>query len=231
MGYKLNGCDTGGVPTYLVEKILKHCQVPVFIETGTANGDSVLWAAKYFSECHTIEIVENRACQKEVSNIKWHTGNTTDILPKLIDKLINDKSVEERRYAMFWLDAHYSGDTPNLSKYKDCYLLEELEIISKYDQDAIILIDDARLFLGQPLYPNKAEEWPTLQQIFALINEKYKFHYTTITDDYIISVPDRIKWVLDEDWRERYHLRYPSDAERLREEVRTVYNALLNYIN
>lgn len=230
MGYRLNGCNTGGIPTYLVERILKHCQVPVFIETGTANGDSVLWAANHFSECHTIELVEGRACQKEVANITWHTGNTTKVLPKLIDKLINDKGAELRRYAMFWLDAHYSGDTTNTSKYKECYLLEELEIISEYDQDAIILIDDARLFLGQPPHPNNPEDWCTIQQIFALINENFKYHYTTITDDYIISVPDRIKWVFDEDWRERYYLRYPSDAERLKTEVRTVYDALLNYI-
>lgn len=40
MGYKLNGCDTGGLPMYLVERLLQKHYIPYLVETGTANGDS-----------------------------------------------------------------------------------------------------------------------------------------------------------------------------------------------
>jgi len=232
MGYLLNGVNTGGIPFYLVDAITNEVHVETFIETGTAGGDSIKEAAKKFKACHTIELIENRAIQDHsIKNITWHTGNSIDILPELVEIIYYKKrSPQDYKYTLFWLDAHYCDPLPNTSGIKECFLLEELEIISRINNDAIILIDDARLFLGQVPAPNNPQDYPCIQDIFVLLKNKFPHNYSTIVDDYIISIPDRIRHTLDKEWRSRFNIRYPSSEDKLKSEVKNVYNALLNYI-
>jgi hypothetical protein len=218
MGYRLNtGVDTGGLPMYLLHNFIKNLPISTFIETGTASGDSIKEAAKYFSTCHTIELNSERVVKdNSLTNVFWHNGNSIDILPAIVAELVAHKLTlpsNAYRYTVFFLDAHWDGDKPKDAGTKDCYLLEELEIISKYSQDSIIIIDDARLFMGYPPHPNNPKEWPTIQQIFALINQSYPYHFTTIVDDFILSIPDRIEWIYQEIWMKNYKIRYP-DAKR-----------------
>lgn len=238
MGYCLNGCPTGGVPMYLIEPLIKYAKVSTFVETGTAGGLSIREAAKHFRQCHTIEIIPNRAIVDEsIKNIVWHEGNSIDILPGIVDDLITEKSQLPKtdpptyNYAVFFLDAHYSDPKPNTSIYKECYLLEELTILHRYQHDAIIIIDDARLFFGHPPAPNNPKDWPTIRQIFALLEEKFPYNTTSIRDDYIISYPDRLDEPFDAEWVSRYSIRYPTESDKLKTEVKSVYEAFKKYID
>lgn len=238
MGYKVNNtAKTEGIPEHIVKPFIEYLNIEFFIETGSADGDSVRWAAQYINECHTIEMVKGRAQKNGGSpypNIRWYLGNSIDILPELIQRLKDYKqefNLVPHHYCLFWLDAHYSGDTPNpYPDIKECHLLEELDIISRYDQDAIIVIDDLRLFCGNPPYPANPKEWPSVQQIFKLFEEKYRWFIVTIIDDYIIAFPDRVKWIFDKVWADGYNNRYPNESEKLRQEVKSVYSALKKYI-
>lgn len=235
MGYRLNNrCDTEGVPMYLLHEFLKEIPIPLFVETGTAGGNSIKEAAKYFEECYTIELNGNRPVyDTSLENVKWLSGNSIDILPVLISELVNykaDNKIEGYRYCVFWLDSHFDGDKPIDSPYKDCYLIEELDIISDYAQDSIIIIDDARLFMGHPPHPNNFNEWPTISEIFDKFKEKFEFHFTTIVDDYIISFPDRIEWIFQREWVSKYKTRFPDENDKLKSQVKDVYSALIKYI-
>lgn len=235
MGYCLNGVNTGGIPMYLINEFLKGIEIPVIVETGTAFGDSIKEASKYFEECYTIELNEERGVvsNTDTGNIHYYKGHTIDVLPNLLSQfqyLKGDIPDGSYRYILWWLDAHFDGDKPAASPYKDCYVLEELDIISPYSQDSLVIIDDARLFFGNPPYPNNAAQWPTVQQIFATFNDKFPYHYTTIIDDYIISIPDRLKWILDREWMARFSIRYPNENDKLKSQVKDVYAALKNYI-
>lgn len=225
MGYKLNGCDTEGIPLYLLKPLLEYVSIPTIVECGTAGGDSIMAASKYFKKCHTIELIPNRArIGKPIKNIIWHTGNSVDILPQIISELDKDE------YCLFWIDAHYSDSTPNTSEYKECYILEELEIIYKeYGNRAIILIDDARLFMGHPPSPCDPRDWANLGEIFKVLNQ-FEFHINTVIDDYILSYPDSVQDPLNTEWRTRFNTRYPSAEDKLKSEVKNVYSALKNYI-
>lgn len=232
MGHRLNGVDTEGLPMYIIKEFLKEIEISAIVETGTAGGLSINEAAKYFTGCYTIELQEDRKVSVP-ENVSCLFGNSIDLLPGLVKKFIKQKELLEEggyNYVLFWLDSHFDGDKPKDSPYKDCYLLEELDIISQYSQDALVVIDDARLFLGQPPHPNDASQWPTIQQIFKKFNESFPYHYTTITDDYIISVPDRLKWILDREWMGRYKIRYPDEPDRIKSAVRLSYESLLKYI-
>ena len=231
MGYCLNGVNTGGVPLYIIKEFLNDIDIPVFIETGTAGGGSILEASKLFKECYTIEIDESRKIPVPKNVIQLY-GNSSDVLPKILDDLIESKGDvhENYRYALFWLDSHFDGDKPEDSPYKDCYLLEELEIISRYSADSIIFIDDARLFMGYPPHPNNPKQWPTVAEIFSKFKEKFPYHFTTIVDDYIISFPDRLEWIYQREWMARYKIRYPDEPEVIRNAARLAYNSFIKYI-
>jgi len=231
MGYKLNGVESGGLPMHLIKPLIDFVNIETFIETGTAGGASIQEASKLFKECHTIELIAGRVAIEPIENVTFHTGNSIDILPTIVDEIFNRKESEnDYHYCLFWLDAHYSDPTPNESGFKECYILEELEIISKLQADAIIIIDDARHFLGQAIYPNNPLDWASIQDIFAMLKEKFPHNYSTLVDDYIISLPERIRVPIDTEWRERYHIRYPSEADRLKKEVKNVFNALSKYL-
>lgn len=238
MGYKVNNrVNTEGFPFYLVEGILKSDRVDTFVELGTAGGDTIKTAAKCFKKCYTIEIIENRAIvDKSIENIKWLTGNTVDILPTIIDDLLVEKALMQKgvdpiyNYSVFWIDSHYSDPEPNTSQFTECPLMEELEIISLYQHDAIILIDDARLFMGHPPAPLNPKEWPMIQDIFVLLKEKFPFNYSSLVDDFIISIPERLREPIDAEWRGNYSTRYPTHENNIKMQVKNVYNEFKKYL-
>jgi hypothetical protein len=232
MGFLLNGVNTGGIPMYLIEKILLKHEVPYFVETGTAAGASVRTASPYFKTCYTIEAIDGRQeIANAPDNILFFTGNSPDMLYEIVSELLRLKGSATRQFVLFWLDAHYSGDTPNETEFPECPLLDEIQEVSRYGEDAIILIDDARLFFGHPPYPNNPKEWPCIQDIFIKLRECFPYHYATITDDYILCVPIHVKEVIDEEWRSRYHIRYPNAADKLKAQAKEVFAAVKNYLD
>lgn len=231
MGYKLNGCNTGGLPEYLIKPLLAKHEIKYFVETGTAAGHSVKLAATMFEKCWTIECIWGRPELDDApQNVEYRIGSSEDILPSIVDELKELKGTKNRQWVFFWLDAHYSGDTKNESGFPECPLLSEIEIIAKYGEDALIFIDDARLFFGHPPHPNNPSEWPTIQQIFESLTKNFPYHKTTITDDYILCTSIHVNEVLDAEWRDRFTIRYPSEQDKLKEEVKNVWTAFQNYI-
>lgn len=236
MGFLLNGVDTGGIPTHLVIPLIQHHDIPYMIETGTASGDSARWAANHFKKVWTIELIEDRQSTKDKpKNVEFWVGDSVDLLHDAISevkKLISNEDYDpkKRRWLLFFLDAHYCGDVPNESDYPECPLLDEIKVVATYGEDAVIIIDDARLFLGSPPHPNNPTEWPSICDIFHLLKAKFPYHHITITDDYILAIPIHLKQTIDDEWRSRFGIRYPTAADKLKQQVKDVYQAFLNYI-
>lgn len=201
------------IPKELVTKIINTTPIDNFIETGTFQGGTSFWAAKFFKNVYTIEIDPeiSRKTSERIdcpSNIKFLVGDSKDILPQLVEKL-NGSS-------FFWLDGHWCFGAGG--KDAECPVLDE--IISIKDlKDPIIFIDDARCFLGPLPPPHKAEDWPGIDEIFALLKQTFPNHYTTIQDDVIICVPATIKNILDQDWMENFDQRFNLPVE---ESIRTL---------
>lgn len=227
MGYKTNGVDTGGLPLHLVKPLIEKYDIPFLVETGSASGDSARLASPLFKEIWSIELIDDRVDFSNIpDNVKFIVGDSVEWLPQIIKGLQNQKG----QYTVFYLDAHYSGDTPNETGYPECPLLKEIEAVSQYGYESIIIIDDARLFLGQPPHPHNPEEWPSIKEIFLLLNEKFPYHHITITDDYVLAIPLHVRDVIDKEWRDRFHIRYPNEADKLKSQVKDVYKAFKKYI-
>ncbi|MGB7894786.1 MAG: FkbM family methyltransferase [Microcoleus sp.] len=165
--------------------------LPTFVETGTFQGSTSVWAAEHFQKVFTIEFAKHiyestSSAYSHVKNIEFLWGHTKEQL-KLVVPQLNDP-------ALFWLDAHWMGGG-TAGENDECPLLEELEIINNSECEHFILIDDARLFLSPPPSPHRIEQWPSLNEIIATLSAKTS-RYTVIFEDAIVSVPERAKSVV-----------------------------------
>jgi hypothetical protein len=115
---------------------------PYFIETGTLNGDTIFSLEHFFNKLYTIEFSEkyyNNTRNKYNGNkINFILGDSSLVFKSLLPN-INNKCI-------FFLDGHWSGDDTGHSD-KDCPLEEEITHINNlFKYEAIIIIDDFRLF-------------------------------------------------------------------------------------
>lgn len=222
MGYDFKNQNDTGLPIELILALTKGFYVPFFIETGTASGLSVRKASVHFKECHSIEIIEGRTpllrelvVQDEAdpsiveyfkvpihfkNNINLHIGDTVNILPKIISQVGDN-------YCVCWLDAHYSEQEPAGDDVVECPILQEIDAIST-NQKSILIIDDARLFLGIPPEPHNPNKWCNFKELFLHIYSKFSNHYITVIDDFIIAIPTEIKGNFDDYFKKTYKERY-----------------------
>lgn len=223
MGFKHYGVNTGGLPIEYIKRFTNEYSIPIFIETGTAGGDSVRAASKLFKHCHTIEIVEGRAPKDLPSNVSTHAGDSSKLLGLIARKYPHEN-------IFFWLDAHWSEPYESPKDVVECPVLDEIEAIKNVGQRALIMIDDARLFYGRPPWPCDYSRWPRFQFVFEKLRACFPNHITTIVDDYIICFPEIMNNAHMYEWYDNYKHRFPSDESKLRDATRLAFDAFLNYI-
>lgn len=222
MGFKHYGVDTEGLPVNYIKNYLNKFNIPVFIETGTAGGHSVRAAAGLFRECHTIEIVEGRSEGDYPENVKRYYGNSPDLLPGIIKPFLHE-------YVFFWLDAHYSEPHESKPEVVECPIIEEIRAIRPHKK-AVIMIDDARLFLAPPKWPCDYTRWPAFSAVFNTLLGCFPFHFVTVIDDYIVCIPNEMKEVLRVEWWENQDKRFPCEEDKVKMSVKKSYENLMRYI-
>lgn len=150
---------------------------PCFIETGTHCGDTVLAVEPYFRQLYTVEISEtyfalarDRATAAGSTNIRFLLGDSTVVFRHMLPS-ITEKTI-------FFLDGHWSsGDTGRGDK--DVPLLEEIALIHDlFVHDAILIIDDFRLF-GKGPDAGVNEDWTDIgrERILELLGTRVKDMY------------------------------------------------------
>jgi hypothetical protein len=112
----------------------------VFVETGTATGQTTALVADLFQRCATIELskaLHARALANlaEFPHVSCLQGDSGVVLRQVLERIDVP--------ALFWLDAHASGGTTADAGYDP--IDKELEAIYAHPvQGHVILIDDAR---------------------------------------------------------------------------------------
>ena len=119
-----------------------YTKYPFFIETGTYRGGTTFAVEPYFDKVYTIEFSEKcyiNTMKKYTGNkINFILGDSSIIFEKLLPTIGNK--------CIFFLDGHWSGRNTGKSA-KVCPLDEEITHINNlFEHDAIIIIDDFRLF-------------------------------------------------------------------------------------
>jgi hypothetical protein len=128
----------------------RRFSLSTLIETGTAGGYMISATKNTFARIISIELDPTlyQLAKERFSgfdHIQILQGSSQHVLPGVI------ASIE--RPCLFWLDAHYSG--PGTAKGNlDTPIMDELQCILNHPvKDHVILIDDARCFVGQNDYP------------------------------------------------------------------------------
>lgn len=145
-------------PQYVKARTLatlgKRYGLRTFIETGTYLGQTVNSLKNKFKEIHSIEISEklfNRANKvfQKFNHVHIHQGDSATVLPRVLAEL--------KEPALFWLDGHYSGGLTEKGAL-ETPINQELESIFAHPiKSHVILIDDARCFVGKDDYPTLDE--------------------------------------------------------------------------
>jgi hypothetical protein len=159
-----------------------------FIETGTYNGNTIFSLEPYFNKLYTIEFSEqyynNTKNKYSGSKINFILGDSAIIFETLLEK-ITDKCI-------FFLDGHWSGDDTGHSN-KDCPLNEEITHINNlFTNEAIIIIDDFRLFGLDKSSGKLGEDWSKINKDNLLnilqdrINKVYHLESELSKDDRLI---------------------------------------------
>ncbi len=161
----------------LVE-IAKYYNLKILVETGTYFGDMLFALYDRFDKFFSIELSNKlyeraRKRFKKQSKIYLILGDSSEKLNDII-KQLNEP-------ALFWLDGHYSGGITAKGD-KECPVFEELNAIFSSNLNHVVIIDDARLFVGK-------NDYPTINSIRDYINTKKSFYKISVINDAIRILP------------------------------------------
>jgi len=180
-----------GPPEDLIKIVQQEFSLPLFIETGTFYGSTAAWASEHFDHITTIEL-DDRIYEEvtseynDANNIQFIKGKSQDQLRDIVEEVPSEGAV-------YWLDAHYSGEGTAGNDY-ECPLIEELQAIGSSDHEAFVFIDDARLFLSPPPQGHSPEDWPEIDEVINVVKtELGADYYIVVVEDVIVAVPPKAK--------------------------------------
>ena len=156
----------------IIAKYQKQFGYSLFIETGTYLGDMIVAQMNNFNRLITVELGVDLWQQAKK---KFSRDLKVTLLNGDSGKVIVDIMKDVNESAIFWLDGHYSaGDTSKGDK--ECPIYEELTgILKAKPLPHVILIDDARCFIGNNDYPTIGE----LLDFVSGINPNYDYEVKT----------------------------------------------------
>jgi hypothetical protein len=174
-------------PRELLPNLLKAFPCRAFVETGTAHGETAIFARKHFPVVYTVEAeyayYEAAWLATMHNHVHLFYGDSRAFLSMLRQRL--------QPPTMFWLDAHFSGEG-TAGKSEECPVMGEILAIDGLRGCDVILIDDARMFLGVPPPPHDPEQWPTFDAIRKLVN-RYEGTHLQVIGDVIVVTPRAVE--------------------------------------
>ncbi len=147
-------CLTAQSKSDLLREIALTLHLRVFVETGTACGDSCLPMLEVCDEVHSCDVnlaaIEHTRKRLGATDPKLHLYNV-DARTMLHDVMV----VTWEQPALIWLDAHF---LPRDFRYANeiCPLRDELRSLfeRRLHPKTVVLIDDVRLFANGGGYPS-----------------------------------------------------------------------------
>lgn len=137
----------------LVRRYARRFSLEVLCETGTYHGEMVAACRRSFAEIYSIELdprlyAAARERFADAANIHLFAGDSTVVLPEVLARI--------ECPCLFWLDgkAMIGGVSGPL---KTPIRAELAAILEHRTGDDVVLIDDARLFVGRGDYPSLDE--------------------------------------------------------------------------
>ena len=164
----------------MVTNTAKEYGCDFLVETGTYKGDMIFAQLDNFSKLYSIELSKeywNDAKErfKNSPHVTLLLGDSGAELPKLTPTL-NGKG-------LFWLDGHYCGGVTAKSDI-ECPIYNELDAIFNHNNGHVILIDDARDFVGK-------NDYPTIEELRSYVMKKAPEYSLEVRNDVIYILPNK----------------------------------------
>ncbi|MCX7217340.1 MAG: glycosyltransferase [Burkholderiales bacterium] len=171
----------------LVDALQSILPLRVLVETGTFEGQSLANLQDTFEALHSVEL-SHQYYQSAVMrfagihHIYLYQGDSATVLRQLIPRLGSES-------ILYFLDAHWCVAINAVGQTSQCPLLEELQAIGKLNEQSVVLIDDARLFLATPLAPHEASHWPSFHDVVSILFSMSSEHELMVVNDVIAYFP------------------------------------------
>lgn len=152
--WKVRGCPVPPPDYYKIDEVTKYGKkygCNILIETGTYHGGMINAQWQHFDYIASVELsieLYQKAKTRFINceNIHLYQGDSGEKVFNMIKDLPSKDGV------LFWLDSHYSGGITARGDI-DTPVIHELETIFNMMEHCVILIDDARCFVGKNGYP------------------------------------------------------------------------------
>jgi hypothetical protein len=182
----------GSVDLALAADLCERLGLRRAVETGTFRGLTARSLARVFEEVFTIELSQElhhtaSEALSDLPNVRVLHGHSARRLVEVADPAVP---------TLYFLDGHWSGGMTS-GVDDECPVLEELAAIGSGHPDDCFLIDDARLFTSAPPPPHRADQWPTLIEVFDALRERNPDHLITLLADQVVAAPARAKPAID----------------------------------
>lgn len=178
--------------------------IKMFVETGTAQGDTSFIAAGHFRSVITIEIepeafkLAGRHLGK-CHNVLQMMGDSAILMPEVLAMIECDEPI------LFWLDGHYSGGPTKVGK-SECPVIDEIKAIRASGQKHVIFIDDMQIFCTSGAEREKAMQgwsvrpgdWPSADEIVKALDGYFCMIKQTSHAACLMAVPPEFEQVLKE---------------------------------
>ena len=153
-----------------------RCSPQMFIETGTYKGDMTYAMLRHIPKLVTIELSQKFF---NVANKRFAGYKQVKVLNGQSGLLISEVLRDVETPCLLWLDAHCSGG--NTAKGDlDTPIVQELNCVLQHpkSEEFIILIDDAREFVG-------SNDYPTIKFVEDMVESIRPDWHFGVTDDII----------------------------------------------
>jgi len=159
----------------VVKEYAKNFSIKIFVETGTFLGEMVFAVRNVFDEIYSIELSKDLANKAKThfarfSYIHIYEGDSSKVLAMILSSI--------NQSCLFWLDAHYSSGITARGEL-DTPIMEEIAHIFAHPiENHVILIDDARDFVGK-------NDYPTIEALRTYVLQKRPQWKFEVRDDII----------------------------------------------
>lgn len=157
-----------------IAEYAKKYNCTILVETGTFRGDMMEAQKNNFKTLYSVELAKvlwEKAVERFKNDKQIHLlqGDSAVVLHQLVPTL--------NEATLFWLDGHYCGGVTAMGE-KECPIYEEMEAVFNNNKGHVMLVDDARLFIGK-------RDYPTIPELTAFVKKINKDYEVSVADDII----------------------------------------------
>ena len=162
-----------------VKEYANRYNIKIMVETGTYRGDMIFAVEDIFDKMYSIELddmlyMDATKRFEKYRNIKIIKGDSSEVLPNVLEN-INES-------CLFWLDGHYMPSIGTKGE-KETPIIEEIEHISSHPiKNHVLLVDDARHFIGKDSYPS-------MKEFRDIVSVRFPKHSFTVENDMVRITP------------------------------------------